>query len=132
MSDYKYKIGITQGDTNGIGWEVIIKALSHPSVVELFTPVVYGARHIAEHYMHKLEDVEPLQFFYCNSAAEARRGRINLVECGADTDKLLSCHGKQTGLLHQISRRGCQNLRRKQHSFVCNAANKFSSSAIFT
>ena len=83
MSDYKYKIGITQGDTNGIGWEVIIKALSHPSLVELFTPVVYGARHIAEHYMHKLEDVEPLQFFYCNSAAEARRGRINLVECGA-------------------------------------------------
>ena len=88
MSDYKYKIGITQGDTNGIGWEVIIKALSHPSVVELFTPVVYGARHIAEHYMHKLEDVEPLQFFYCNSAAEARRGRINLVECGAKDTRI--------------------------------------------
>ena len=43
MSEYKHKIGITQGDTNGIGWEVIIKALAHPSMVELFTPVVYGA-----------------------------------------------------------------------------------------
>ncbi|MBO4935284.1 MAG: 4-hydroxythreonine-4-phosphate dehydrogenase PdxA [Alistipes sp.] len=83
MSEYKHKIGITQGDTNGIGWEVIIKALAHPSMVELFTPVVYGAKHIAEHYMHTIEDIEPLQFFYCNSAAEARRGRINLVECGA-------------------------------------------------
>ena len=83
MSEYKHKIGITQGDTNGIGWEVIIKALAHPSMVELFTPVVYGAKHIAEHYMRTIEDIEPLQFFYCNSAAEARRGRINRVECGA-------------------------------------------------
>ena len=63
MSEYKHKIGITQGDTNGIGWEVIIKALSHPSMVELFTPVVYGAKHIAEFYAKGLEDVEPLQFF---------------------------------------------------------------------
>ena len=83
MSEYKLKIGITQGDTNGIGWEVIIKALSHPSIVELFTPVVYGAKHIAEFYTKGLEGIEPLHFNLCNSAAEARRGKINLVECGA-------------------------------------------------
>ena len=62
---------------------MIIKALSHPSMVELFTPVVYGAKHIADFYQRGLQDVEPLQFNLCNSAAEARRGRINLVECGA-------------------------------------------------
>ena len=28
MSEQKLKIGITQGDPNGIGWEVILKALS--------------------------------------------------------------------------------------------------------
>lgn len=83
MSEYKHKIGITQGDTNGVGWEVILKALAHPSVVELFTPVVYGAKHIAEFYMRTIEDLEPVQFHLCNSAAEARRGKINLVECGA-------------------------------------------------
>ena len=88
MSEYKLKIGITQGDTNGIGWEVIIKALSHPSMVELFTPVVYGAKHIAEFYTKGLEEVEPLQFFYCNSASEARRGKINLVECGAKDTRI--------------------------------------------
>ena len=82
MSEYKHKIGITQGDTNGIGWEVILKALSHPSMVELFIPVVYGAKHIADFYANKLEDVEPLQFNICRSAAEARKGKINLVECG--------------------------------------------------
>ena len=28
MSECKLKIGITQGDPNGIGWEGILKALS--------------------------------------------------------------------------------------------------------
>ena len=88
MSEYKLKIGITQGDTNGVGWEVIIKALSHPSMVELFTPVVYGAKHIAEFYARGLEGVEPLHFSICNSAAEARRGKINLVECGAKDTRI--------------------------------------------
>ena len=82
MSEYKHKIGITQGDTNGIGWEVIIKALSHPSMTELFTPVVYGNKGAADFYAKGLEDIEPLYFNFCHSAAEARHGKINLVECG--------------------------------------------------
>ena len=36
MSEQKLKIGITQGDTNGIGWEVILKALADPRMTELF------------------------------------------------------------------------------------------------
>ena len=88
MSEYKLKIGITQGDTNGIGWEVILKSLTHPSMVEVFTPVVYGAKHIAEFYMRKLEDFEPIQFHICASAADAHRGKINLVECGAKDTRI--------------------------------------------
>ena len=88
MSEYKLKIGITQGDTNGVGWEVILKALAHPSVVELFTPVIYGSKHIAEFYMRTIEEMEPLQFNPCNSAAEARRGKINLVECGSKESRI--------------------------------------------
>ena len=88
MSEYKLKIGITQGDTNGVGWEIILKALAHPSVVELFTPVIYGSKHIAEFYMRTIEEMEPLQFNLCNSAAEARRGKINLVECGAKDTRI--------------------------------------------
>ena len=33
MSEQKLKIGITQGDTNGIGWEVILKALADPTEI---------------------------------------------------------------------------------------------------
>ena len=42
MPENKFKIGITQGDTNGIGWEIILKALADPRMTELFTPVVYA------------------------------------------------------------------------------------------
>lgn len=88
MSEYKLKIGITQGDTNGVGWEIILKALANPTMVELFTPVVYGAKHIADHYAKCIEDMEPIQFHLCTSAAEARRGKVNLVECGSHDCKV--------------------------------------------
>ena len=87
MSDNKLKIGITQGDTNGVGWEVTLKALSNPMMCELFTPVVYGSKQAADFYAKRLQDVEPVSFYICASAADARRGSVNLVECG---DKQLS------------------------------------------
>ena len=36
-------LGITQGDTNGIGYETIIKALSDARVLESCTPIIYGS-----------------------------------------------------------------------------------------
>ena len=54
MSEQKLKIGITQGDTNGIGWEVILKALADPRMTELFTPDVYGSPKAAAYYRNTL------------------------------------------------------------------------------
>ena len=50
MSDNRLKIGITQGDTNGIGWEVILKTLADSRIAELCTPVVYGSPAAAGNY----------------------------------------------------------------------------------
>lgn len=82
MPEQKLKIGITQGDPNGIGWEIILKTLSDPRMTELFTPVVYGSPAAAAFYEHKIEDVEPVAFASVASAHEARRGRVNLVAAG--------------------------------------------------
>lgn len=83
MSDNRLKIGITQGDTNGVGWEVILKSLSDPMMCELCTPIIYGNKHVADFYASRLgEEVEPVRFYFCSSAAEARRGAVNLVEVG--------------------------------------------------
>ena len=83
MSDNRLKIGITQGDTNGIGWEVILHTLADARLTELFTPVVYGSQQAAKFYSSTLDKEEgTVQFNVVSSAEEARRGKVNLVECG--------------------------------------------------
>ena len=84
MSDNRLKIGITQGDTNGIGWEVILHTLADSRLTELFTPVVYGSEQAAKYYAPTLDSEEgAVQFNVVGSADEARKGKVNLVECGA-------------------------------------------------
>ena len=83
MSDYKFKIGISQGDTNGVGWEVILRTLADQRMTELFTPVVYGSKQAADFYSKLLNEEEgSVQFNVVSSAEESRRGKVNLVECG--------------------------------------------------
>lgn len=80
MSDNRLKIGITQGDTNGIGWEIILRALADQRVTEIFTPVVYGSLQAAKANMERIADEEGnVQFNVVKSADEARRGKVNLV-----------------------------------------------------
>ena len=79
----RLKIGITQGDTNGVGWEVILKIFSDNRLTELFTPVIYGSSAAAAYYQKRLNDVEPVKFVVVDSAERAQQGRVNLVECGA-------------------------------------------------
>ena len=43
MENRKIRVGITHGDINGVGYEVILKTFSDPTMLELCTPVVYGS-----------------------------------------------------------------------------------------
>ena len=86
MPENKFKIGITQGDTNGIGWEIILKALADPRMTELFTPVVYGSPKAAAYYRNTVAEIEAFSFNPVASAAEARRGKTNLVACGENAE----------------------------------------------
>lgn len=79
------KIGISQGDTNGIGWEIILKILADSRIAELCTPVVYGSPAAASYYQKSVdaEEYEPVAFNIVDSAENAESGRVNLVQCGA-------------------------------------------------
>ena len=83
MSDSRLKIGITQGDTNGVGWEVILRTFADQRMTELFTPVIYGSHKAAKAYMALLggEDYA-VQFNLISSAAEARAAKVNLIDTG--------------------------------------------------
>ena len=77
---HKIKVGITHGDINGIGYEVILKALSDPRIVELCTPIVYGSSKIAS-FHRKALDLAPLTFNIIDNGRDAVEGRLNLVNC---------------------------------------------------
>lgn len=73
------RVGITHGDTNGVGYELIFKTFSDPAMLELCTPVVYGSQKAAA-YHRKALDV-PTVFHTVNSASEAQPGQLNMVVC---------------------------------------------------
>lgn len=81
----KLIVGITQGDGNGIGYEVIIKALADDRILEMCTPVIYGSSKIFGFYRKQIHNLEqPMNTNVINSARDAHQKRINIVNCLPD------------------------------------------------
>ncbi len=100
MND-KIKVGITLGDTAGIGPEVVAKALSDNRMWDLFTPVVYGPKHALE-----ASAGEDFQFAAVASVAEVRPKRVNLIDCtdenGARQALFRAVEDKKKGVIDVI------------------------------
>lgn len=77
-------VAITSGDTNGIGYEMIFKALEDPTMLELCTPIIYGSSKIATFHANNIHS--EIQFSFINSAEEALPNRVNLLNCFNDTE----------------------------------------------
>lgn len=86
MEERKIRVGITHGDINGIGYEVILKAFSDPTMLELCTPVVYGSPKVAA-YHRKAMDIQT-NFSIINAASEIQDGRLNIMNCIDDELKV--------------------------------------------
>jgi 4-hydroxythreonine-4-phosphate dehydrogenase len=94
MENKKIRVAITHGDTNGIGYETILKAFEDPMMLELCTPIIYGSPKVAAFHRKALH--LETQYNIINSAEEAHDGRLNLlatfdddvkVEFGQPTDE---------------------------------------------
>lgn len=77
----KLIVGITQGDGNGIGYEVIIKALADERMLDLCTPVIYGSSKIFGFYKKHIHDIENINTNVINSAKDVHAKRVNIVNC---------------------------------------------------
>ncbi len=86
MEENKIRIGITQGDINGVGYEVILKTFSDPTMLELCTPIIYGSPKVAA-YHRKALDVQT-NFSIINTASEAGCNRLSVVNCTDDEVKV--------------------------------------------
>ena len=83
----KIRVGITHGDINGIGYEVILKTLEEPLMCELCTPIVYGSSK-ALSYHRKALNMPNVNFNLVTKAEEAADNVNNLVEVIADEVKI--------------------------------------------
>ena len=81
----KLTVGITQGDGNGIGYEVIIKALADERMLDMCTPVIYGSSKIFGFYRKQIHNLEQqVNTNVVTSAQDVHQKRINIVNCLPD------------------------------------------------
>ncbi|MDR2119203.1 MAG: 4-hydroxythreonine-4-phosphate dehydrogenase PdxA [Tannerellaceae bacterium] len=87
MEERTIKIGITHGDINGVGYEVILKTFSDTRMTELCVPILYGSSKIAAYHRKALE-IAPLNISSVGKAEEAAIGRMNIINCIRDETKV--------------------------------------------
>jgi 4-hydroxythreonine-4-phosphate dehydrogenase len=79
--------GISHGDINGIGYEVIIKVLSDPMITDLCTPVVYGSPKVAA-YHRKALNINNFSFNNIRTANDAHDKKANMINCLDDNTRV--------------------------------------------
>lgn len=77
MGDKKIRVAITHGDTNGIGYEVILKTFADQAMFDLCTPIVYGSPKVAAYHRKALD--LPTNFSIIEKAEDAQDGRLNML-----------------------------------------------------
>ncbi len=88
-------LGITVGDINGIGLEVVLKALAHQKILNLCVPVIYGSSKVVS-YHKNIVALEDINFQGQRNADRLAYDRINVVNCWHDNVNITL--GKPTDL----------------------------------
>ena len=81
------KVGITHGDINGVGYEVILKTFLDMRVADLCTPIIYGSSKIAAYHRKALE-LPPVNMNIISRAEDAGASRLNIINCVNDEVKV--------------------------------------------
>lgn len=107
-------IAITAGDTNGVGYEVLIKALLTGYMFEIMRPVIYGNAVVAKQHLQTLdEDHRNVTWNLIDTPEQAKDGRLNLITCY--TDNLPVEFGKNTESSNKAAKasldRACADLK---------------------
>jgi len=87
MSLPKPVVGVTMGDPNGIGPELVLKLFSEPGLQELCTPVIYGSNNVLQHYKAQF-GMAKLGFVPLSSDAEPQHRKLNLADVSPDFEKI--------------------------------------------
>lgn len=100
MSNALPVIGITSGDVNGIGPEILIKALSNKAFLELCTPVVFCAGKVISYYKKNLTGYDFTYLPVRNRKIQP--GKLNLVHCWEEDVRLEPGTVNTTGAIYAL------------------------------
>ena len=121
-------IAITAGDINGVSYEIILKTIFHPHILEICTPVLYGNVAIAKQHAQLLdEEYRTPQGVIITDARKVQEGKVNVITCYPDDTPLNI--GKSTPEAGKASlaalKRACADLQQGfVHALVTAPINK--------
>ena len=127
------KIGISQGDFNGVGYEILIKCFSDSRIMESCTPILYGSSKILS-YFKKMTDQPNFPFTNIRNCEQAEKGKLNVLNIIQDEVKIEV--GQQTEIAGQLAalslNAACEDIMNgKFDALVTNPINKKNISVLF-
>ena len=113
QEEKRIRVAITQGDINGVGYEVILKTFGDSRMFDLCTPVLYGNTKVASYHKKLLSMQQDFNFTSVKDASEACERRFNVINLTQEEVKIDL--GKSTDVAGQQSReslnRACADLK---------------------
>ena len=79
---HKVRVGISIGDFNGIGPEIIIKTFKEKGILDFFTPIIFGSGKLFS-YQKNIFKINQ-NYNLINQASQAKHGEINIVNLAKD------------------------------------------------
>ncbi len=76
----KVKLGISIGDINGIGLEVILKTLANKKILDYCLPIIYGSSKVVS-YHKNIVGIEEFSFHGMRSGDSFKEEKINIMNC---------------------------------------------------
>ncbi len=110
----KIKVAITQGDINGIGYEVILKTFSDSRMYDHCTPILYGSTKVASYHKKLLPLQQDFNFTAIASADQAQEKKFNVINLVQDEVKIEIGKSTETGgmMSRMALDRACEDLSR--------------------
>lgn len=93
MAENLLKVGITQGDTNGIAYELILKAFEDNRLFEFCIPVIYGSSKVLA-YHRKVLNLPSYNLNNINNAQDSGTERLNIIN--VSKEEIMVDFGKPT------------------------------------
>ena len=80
-------VGITMGEMNGIGPEIIIKSLADKRIFDFCNVLIYGDSKVFNYYLEKLNSID-MSFNKVKEASESKENKINILKTGSPNAEL--------------------------------------------